>query len=91
MPKVVEAQILNSEKATGPRECSANAIGVESEDVFACLGLRHGERPALWRVPKPPVVPILDRRVLGIPDHTCPCDLLVVAPFQAAYFRFPPG
>ena len=91
MSKVVEAQILNSEQATGPRECCANALGVEGEDVLARLGLCHDERPALGRVLEPPVIPILASWVLRIPDHACPCSFVVVAPFQSANLRYPPG
>ena len=87
----MKAQILNPEKATGSRKSCANAFGVVGEDVLTRFGLCHYQRPTFGRVLEPPVIAVLSRRVLGIPDHTRPRSIVVVAPFQAADLRFPPG
>lgn len=90
VPEVMESQILNTQQTAGPRERSADALGVIGKDVFARLGLLGGEGPALRRVLEPSMVSVLACRVLGVPDHAGPCGFVVIAPFQAADFGLAP-
>ena len=69
VPQVMEAQILDSQQAAGPRKRGTDTLGVKGEYVFARLGLYGDKRPGLMRVFESPVVPILVGRVLGVPDH----------------------